>query len=215
MLSTIAFSNCGGVQPRASSFPKNELFRGTIGVVILEKQLGNERKLSFEVRLNEGQILPVKQEDLGDDYEGPRFDVPPTSSGGIGNCYRSPRLASPDKKLLAYCEGPPLGISNGTTPDTVIVVDEKESEVLRMAIPLETRMVSFCWAPDSNSIAVLTASRHTGFGPLDILAALTGHPVPYMSFAIELFQMNGPKMHIPTFLENTRYGFGSLLNWSK
>ncbi|OLD82777.1 MAG: hypothetical protein AUF67_02845 [Acidobacteria bacterium 13_1_20CM_58_21] len=50
-------------------------------------------------------------------------------------------------------------------------------------IPIENffKVRGIAWSPDSKAVAVLKESERRGYGPLELVSALSGHPVPYNS----------------------------------
>jgi hypothetical protein len=50
---------------------------------------------------------------------------------------------------------------------------------------------SLAWSPDSKWIAVLKHSSRTGYGPIDLIALMAGHGVPYMTYYLDVIDLSG------------------------
>ena len=72
---------------------------------------------------------------------------------------------------------------------------------------------SIAWAPNSEMIAVLTRRSTIGKFPGDILASVAGHPVSYLTFALEIIKLDGSKVMSLNLGSNFQSGFG-FVSWN-
>lgn len=197
-----------------SAFPPVRSVGGTIIFDVLETtDFGHEAYFVYRVRPDLGYITLARHASFKDtkDERLQPLEVP---SGRIDYCYGSPRVASPDGQLAVHCEGDRFRGSGRHEADQIVVIDAKrKNEILRKAIPRDEWINGFVWSPDSQSVAVLTSSWRIGWGPLDLLTVLLMQPVPYQTFNLIIYRVNGDESRIPRVRTWSRYGWGRVLGW--
>lgn len=75
---------------------------------------------------------------------------------------------------------------------------------------LKRNIKDIVWRKNSELFIVLSASARTGLKPREILAAISGHPVPYERFFLEIYTLRGDKIYEINLFE-MKYGYGSLV----
>ena len=122
-----------------------------------------------------------------------------------GYDYIGPYLASPDKRYVA------ASISTGSSanPRDFVIVDTQTTKTIALIKGNENRyMIGLAWSPDSKWIAVLKDSLRLGWGPLDILGRLLGHPPVYMTFYLEVVNLAGDIVAHSKLIWETRDSWG-------
>lgn len=73
------------------------------------------------------------------------------------------------------------------------------------------RIDDITWAPDSNKIAVLFKTYRSGYWPFELLGSIFGHPTPYYSFYLKVFNVEGKELFSTEVIEDVKYGEGKLV----
>ncbi len=194
-----------------SSFPTSPNFKGKITMVVSEPHQHSDEIRTYQYDLDAG-ILELKQ--VKESSDG-KVEIQRFATGGV-TCYNSPPLQSPDGKLVAHCEGPFPGLPRGTQADFIVVEDMSGKQIYKQAVWYSFRIIGYAWGPDSRSIAVAESYSSTSLRPLDLLAALGGHPIPVYEFYVHLLRIDGskPEWTLPYVREGSRLGFGMLTGWN-
>jgi hypothetical protein len=104
--------------------------------------------------------------------------------------YRGPYLTSPDKRYIAASVA--VGPSD-PAPWGLVIIDIKTRSALAQVSVYKNRyyLDGLAWSPDSKLIAVLKHSSRTGYGPADLIALMSGHGVPYMTYYLDVIDLSG------------------------
>lgn len=170
----------------------------------------SDGKSRYEATLVSGRVEGQKvspgpaYELVRDETKQKRYSVPDKS----GFRLRPPFALSPDGKFLAsaivsqkgdpYAPAESLGIFEYPTGNLRGVFKSADSRVLE----------SIAWSPTSDMIVVLTATSKSGKSPGDILSAVTGHPVSYVSFYLQIVSLNGKSLAETKLASDLQSGFG-------
>lgn len=185
---------------------------GTILVDILQGGKP-ERYWNFEVRPSTGTVTVVRYEVFADreDENIPRTYQQPA---GKVDCSENPRAASLDGRLIASCAGR-LG-GNWNVPDEFFVVDAASSREVFHWKPTNWRRVGgFAWSPNSGSVAFLNRSSYYGKSPLELVAALSGHPVPHDTVYLDVVDVSTGKVTEYLIRKDVISAFDRILRWSQ
>src|SRR6266850_4824864 len=220
MLGVLLHLGCNpNLGPR--TFMHSNQFKGKIFISVTENTGTREVRQDYEILPAEGKVAPSSEQVAF---------VQNGNSGGIGSCSSSPDVISPDGKYIAKCDGPLPFVSHRGNPDRMIVTERSTGRViLRQPQWDQDTIKSFLWSPDSQAVAVLTSYESFGLGPGDLLSRLFGHPVPYNSYNVVMYQVSpnigvigtgpnaivtgGEDRSVRGFSGDVRYGFATFLSW--
>jgi hypothetical protein len=96
----------------------------------------------------------------------------------VSNCsHQSISIRSPNGRYDAACR------KQDSNESYSVVIEDSASGRPVKTVPVEKffNIGGIAWSPDSNAVTILKESERMGYGPLDLLAALSGHPVPYVT----------------------------------
>jgi hypothetical protein len=113
-------------------------------------------------------------------------------------------VTSPDGKLQALCSA---------GEDDQLSVTDRTGAVLCTWNPGKRRIRGFAWAPTSSSVAILDNSSRFGMGPLELLAALSGHPVPHDTIFLDFLDVKTGKATEYLIRANVVSSFTRILKW--
>jgi len=149
---------------------------GTLQLGVLEATSGLSTLWVYEVNPKDGAVALATSEQL-DPSASLNIDVP--NGAHISSCsHEEFSIRSPNGRYAAVCTNQGSTGSGGTY--SVVIVDSASGRTTKN-IPVQnfSNVGGIAWSPDSNAVTVLKESERTGYGPLEVLAALSGHPVPY------------------------------------
>jgi hypothetical protein len=192
----------------SNRFQPDPNFAGNIRIGVIESQFtGGEDYRVYGLDLGTGRVASQEVQhfagasDLG-------ISSIESSGAHIDRCgQNSPLVYSPNAKFVASCPN--------SDPDMVVIraVDDNQ-EVCRVPLWRRRRVSGIVWSPRSNAIAVLERSSRRGWGPADILSAVSGHPVPYNWFAVEVHDISCSNMvAVNSIGRQFRYGWANIIEW--
>lgn len=165
------------------------------------------RKITLEVSSNKRNWGYVVTPSMGTVVESsiPLPDKWPPSA----DCYfQGSQVDSPDGRLMAKCfDGLP-----GKPPQFQVVVKATGTTTYQRA-ESSRDLLSFEWAPNSRPIALVTASQRRGNGPLELIWAGAGHPVPHVTIYVEIVAADGSGSWEYLVKRDVVYGRAAILNW--
>ena len=98
--------------------------------------------------------------------------------------------------------------------DFIVIEDKNGKVVYRQGVWYSLQIIGYAWSSDSRSIAVAESSSHMSLRPLDVLAALSGHPIPEYTFYVMPYRIDGKAAwQLPYCREGSRNGFGVIVGW--
>jgi len=119
--------------------------------------------------------------------------------------YIGPYLGSPDKRYVAAS----ITGRRSEMPNGFVIVETETNKIIAVNIGDEIRyMIGLAWSPDSKWIAVLKDSGRLGWGPLDILGRLLGHPPVYRTYYLEVANLAGDVLAHSKLIWETRDSWG-------
>jgi hypothetical protein len=96
------------------------------------------------------------------------------------------------------------------------VADSKTSETIFHWKPEAPRRIrGFAWAPNSHSVAFLSVSSYLGKSPMELLSALSGHPVPHDTVFLDFVDVRERSLTEYTVARNVPSSFVRILSWSE
>ena len=107
----------------------------------------------------------------------------------VGYVYWGPYLKSPD--------GVHVAVSTAEARHTagargLVIVQQSTKKVSLVWNGRENRYIeSLAWSQDSRFIAILRSSSRTGYRPSDLVALASGHGVPYMTYYLDVLDLDG------------------------
>jgi hypothetical protein len=97
---------------------------------------------------------------------------------------------SPDGRTIAWVM-PPDPLPEWNPFDRVVVLTNAETSEELWRSDVEDRISDLAWARGSDALVVLTCSSRIGFWPLEVVAALAGHPVSHDTYSVRLLESGG------------------------
>jgi hypothetical protein len=197
----------GSRQPTVQTAVNGDAERGVILIDLAESGLRN-RYWQYEVRPGIGSIRMVKEQILrgGVHADMPHDSLQPTGAGV--DCGKRTEAISHDGEYAAYC--------TNSHPDELFAVDRQTHETVYHWKPEKWRAIhGFGWAPKSPWVAFLNESSYYGKNPLELLAGLSGHPVPHDTIFLNVVDVRARKMTEYEVRRNVLYSFSRILNWSE
>jgi hypothetical protein len=125
--------------------------------------------------------------------------------------YRGPFLTSPDEHYLAASIS--LKPPNDGLPISFVIY-ESQGKTLVAEVKGERLyyIESLAWSPDSRYIAVMKKQNVIKpRGPLEILAAISGHPVPYNDYWLEVYDVRGDLVARSQIAKNVAGSWGEVI----
>lgn len=182
---------------------------GTLSIDVMEG--GHpEHYWQYELQPATGTIRTVQQMTFADyTHEGmPRTFQKP--AGAIGACEARPTIVapSPDGAFQAYCK-----TSNYADALEIYSSDARGGRVAEWKIK-ERGIRGFAWSANSQSIAILNVTSYSGKTPLELLSALSGHPVPHDKVRLDIFELRTGHVTEYVIRDNVVSSFTRILNWS-
>jgi hypothetical protein len=127
-------------------------------------------------------------------------------AGSFDSCGRSPRAASPDRALVAFC--------SKEASFTLHVIDGRSGTTV-CEWKSDNQIRGFAWAPNSNSLAILNSSSRQGRKPLELFALVSGHPVNHDNIFLDLLDVKTSVSTKYLIRPDVISSFTRILEWSK
>jgi hypothetical protein len=162
----------------------------------------------YEVEPASGLVRKVKEERFQDyNHEAiPHTFYEPT--GAVESCRNDPQASSINGEYLAYCR-------RGEA-DQYFVDDKKTARSLyHGALGGKREIRGFGWAPNSRSVAFLNSSSRLGKTPMELLSALSGHPVPHDTIFLAIVDARTGTQTEYLIRKDVPSAFTRMLNWSE
>jgi hypothetical protein len=183
------------------------------GILLIDVLEGGrpEHYWQYELQPATGTIRTVQQMTFAD-YT--HEDIPRTfqkPAGAIGACEQKPtRVApSPDGAFQAHCT-----TSNYADALEIYSSGAGGGRVAEWKIK-ERGIRGFAWSANSQSIAILNVTSYSGKTPLELLSALSGHPVPHDKVLLDIFELRTGHVTEYVIRDNVVSSFTRILNWSQ
>lgn len=120
----------------------------------------------------------------------------------------APYTISPDGGLLIATVYPAHGALSASPQNGFVIVDLPSGAIIRR-VDATFAIDAFAWAPSSNQfVALLSEEIDVWKGPIERLAANTGHGVPYYSLHVAVFRKDGSLVCTRLVRKKERYGSG-------
>ena len=182
------------------------------GIVLVDILEGGqpEHYWQSQVQPSSGTVRDVLTAEFRD-YSEEKIPTSFQEPAGAGGCKDiSVSASSPDGKFVAQCESDyqwesdHLQIKDSTTSATLYSWKTDERREIR----------GFAWSPNSNSIAVLNTSEYYGKSPVELLSALSGHPVPHNTVFLDVIDLQKRSATEYLIKQNVISAFCRILSWS-
>lgn len=208
-LLALNFLGCTRSQPAASPVVVGgDIAPGTLLVDVLEAGRP-EHYWQYELQPVAGTVRVAREATFADymHEDMPRSFQKP--AGAIGSCAGNAKLTaiSPDGTSSARCRTE----NYSDRLDITSVGAGWAGEWM----PKERLIRGFAWAPNSRSIAILNVSSYFGKMPMELLAALSGHPVPHDTVFLDILDVRTGQVTEYTIRRNVVSSFTRILNWSR
>lgn len=183
---------------------------GAITIDVLESGRP-EHYWQYEIRPSGGTVISSREERFAD----PSHEVIPSifqePTGAVQSCRTKPGASSTDRKFFAWCDSavPERG------GDKLLIVDAMTKLQMYEWGPKQWRKISgFAWAPNSDSLAILNISSYYGKNPIELLSALSGHPVPHDTIFLDIVGIKTGRVAEYRVRENVISSFSRILKWT-
>lgn len=179
------------------------------GVVLVDVLRGGfpEHYWQYEIRPESGSVHSVREET----FQDPSEEDLPTSyqkpAGAFGTCATNPRAVSPDGRYVAYC--------GDDGPEQFYIVDSTSNKEIQEWKAGERGIRGFAWGPNSRWVAILNRSSHLGYGPLELLSALSGHTVPHDDIFLTFLDIDTGKVTEYVIRKDVISSFTRILKWAR
>ncbi len=189
-------------RPLERLFKPENSFNGQISVEMTDKNTGPDKSFQFLIDLDHGQIK-----------ESSHISAASASRLGssIHDCTKSVEVPAPTNELIAVCS-----TRYGTKELLISVMKHGSNEQIRQWSPEQGWRVSgLAWSADSRSIAVLLEKERFDLGPLGLLSAASGHPIPLNTFKVDLYSMQSTgQLRLPVLRKDSPYGLANI-DWNQ
>jgi hypothetical protein len=150
--------------------------------------------------INEALFPDYQHEEMPKDFQGPTEAIE-----ACAQQHPRPQAGSPNGEYLASCKG------EGTHEFDVI--DRSNNKLVHWTT--EKAIRGFAWAPNSNSVAVLTTSGRLGLSPLELLAFVSGHPVSRDPVSLSIWDIPAGTATEYLVRRNVVSSFTRILSWEQ
>jgi len=127
-----------------------------------------------------------------------------------GYDYKGPYMVSPDQRFVAAS----IAASGPSTPGPtkVVIVDARAKKIISKVGSNDNRYIDgLAWSRDSSWIAVLKHSSRYGRGPIDLIGGAFGHPVPYITYYLEVVDLGGKVFASTKLVSDLRASWGEVV----
>lgn len=138
----------------------------------------------------------------------------PSIPSPAGYQIREPSALSPDGKFIASAM---VSTKDGayTPANSVGLFAFPSGTLLTVFTPITNGFIEYiAWSPNAEKLAVLTGITKSGKSAEDILAAISGHPVSYISFDLQIVTLKGESIGEVKLAADLQAGFGHI-TWQK
>jgi hypothetical protein len=196
-----AIASCGGAQRGALPKPmKVDVAPGAVIVDILGAGRP-EHYWQYQVQPSAGVVRTVLKTEFKD-YTEETLPTAYQQPAGAGACTEHKSVPSPDGRFVAQCESDGLQINYRLT--STIAYTWKSGRDIR----------GIAWSPNSRSLAVLSTSERLGKAPIELLSALSGHPVPHNTVFLSFIDFEASSVTEYRIQEDVVSAFCRILDWS-
>jgi dipeptidyl aminopeptidase/acylaminoacyl peptidase len=205
-LALIGCSSRSPERPRSVPILAGDVAPGTI---LLDVD-GGGPYWQYEIKPSAGTLRLIREDKSQDNYlrRAKTFQKPTGAIDGCENLAK-PEATSTDGKFLARC----LEVSRRV--NNLLVIDVKDSAPSYQWQPQGRHIQGFAWAPNSRSVAVLNDSSYIGLSPLEILEALSGHPVSHCTVYLDIIEANTGNVTAYPVAGNVTNSWERILSWSE
>ena len=210
LLATFLIAGCSVQQPSeitidSSARPTFETLPGELGMAL------HGSDIEIQVLIRHGKIEPARQV----------IKAPREATGMIGpqgatmlpdrpnEYYQGPFAFSPNGKYVAASV---VGLRpKAALPQAFVIFDKQEKrDLARVALGSEELLRGLAWSPDSMRIAVLKSTSRGKVSFKNFISALSGHSVPYDTYFLDIYDLNGKIVAQTKLIEDVRAGWGEI-----
>ena len=219
IFAVLVTAGCGSQHGTSAPQPVvvREIAPGRIIVDVLERR-GREHYYVYTVTPSNGSVDLASTETFADfqhEKLAPHYKEP---SGAIGNCAsKEPAAESPDRSYVASCtvDVQPSGRFARKYAQVFLIHDKNTgNEVLHWKLDEQRLIRGFAWSPNSKSIALLSCEEAYGKGPLELISAWVGHPVPHCTVSLYLIPVSSMQPIEYRIRNDVLYAYTRILDWS-
>lgn len=169
-----------------------------------------EHYWQYQVQPSSGTVLNVMSTQFRD-YSDEKIPHVYQEPAGAGGCKEHPLSAySPDGRFVAECKS-----DFRWKTDDFKIKDRTTSRTLYSWKTDEWREVrGFAWSPNSHSIAVLNTSEYYGKSPVELLSAMSGHPIPHNTVFLDVIDLQKESKTEYLMQGNVVSAFCRILAWA-
>jgi hypothetical protein len=182
-----------------------EALPGTLGIAL------HGSDIAIQVALRHGQIesargtIRAPREATG--MVGPRGAT--MLPDRLNEYYQGPYGFSPDSRYVAasVVEHRP----KAALPQAFVIFDQQmKRDTARVTLEGKELLRALAWSPDSMRLAVLKSTSRGKFSFKNMLSAISGHPVPYDTYFLDIYNLDGKIVTQTKLIEDVRAGWGEI-----
>jgi hypothetical protein len=196
--------------------PAPPQLKGVLLLGITEGGASPDAYRKYEVHFGAGRIVLTASEPIGGPYDH-RIELPHRLGGEMRGCAKSPLVPSPDARYTAYCFERNQDAGRLTqrvfNNDFEVVDATAQRKVFAARLPEDRRIDGIFWAPDSRSLAIVSTTERTAFGPLHLLAAAAGHRTPLTTFYVDAYDLQSQQHAEFLIRKGAEHGSAVMLDW--
>jgi hypothetical protein len=211
LLAILLITGCSGEQRSeitidSSARPAFELLPGKIGLAL------HGSDIAFQVLIRHGKIEPVTS-----NIKAPREATGMIAPYGAtmlpdrtNEYYRGPFAFSPNGKYVAASV---VGLRPKTAlPQAFVIFDRQEKrDLAHVALSGEELLRALAWSPDSKRVAVLKSTIRGKVSFKNFLFALSGHSVPYDTYFLDIYDLEGKIVAHTKLIGDLRGSWGEIV----
>jgi len=97
-------------------------------------------------------------------------------------------------------------------PQAFVIFDKQEKrDLARVALSDKELLRALAWSPDSTRIAILKSTSGGKVSFKNFLSALSGHPVPYDTYFLDIYDLDGKVVAQTKLIEDVRASWGEIV----
>lgn len=127
----------------------------------------------------------------------------------LNEYYQGPYAFSPDSKYVAasVVEQRP----KAALPQAFVIFDQQmKRDMARVTLDSKELLRALAWSPDSTRLAVLKSTSRGKFSFKNMLSAVSGHPVPYDTYFLDIYNLDGKIVAQTKLIEDVRASWGEI-----
>ncbi len=210
-LVVLLIAGCSGQQPSeitidSSAQPAFEALPGEFGIAL------HGSDTTVQVMMRHGKIEPPRQTIRASreatEMVGPRGAT--MLPDRPNEYYQGPFAFSPNGRYVAASV---VGRRpKAALPQAFVIFDKQEKrDLARVVLGGEYLLRGLAWSPDSTRIAILKSTSRGKVSFKNFISALSGHSVPYDTYFLDIYDLEGKIIAHTKLIEDLRASWGEIV----